>query len=66
MRNSYQQASNVMDKFAIATKLDKSAVLLVDDIADSKWTITIVGELLQRSGSGLVYPFVLAATNAGD
>ncbi len=66
MRNSYQQASNVIDKFAIATKLNGSSVLLVDDIADSKWTLTIVGELLQRNGSGRVIPFVLAATNTGD
>jgi ATP-dependent DNA helicase RecQ len=63
MRNSYQQASNVFDKFAIATKLNGSPVLLVDDIADSKWTLTIVGELLQRSGSGPVFPFVLATTD---
>ncbi len=66
MRNSYQQASNVLGKFAIATKLKSSSVLLVDDIADSKWTLTIVGELLQRNGSGHVSPFVLAATNTGD
>ncbi|MHB8627428.1 MAG: RecQ family ATP-dependent DNA helicase [Aggregatilineales bacterium] len=66
MRNSYQQASNVLGKFAIATKLKGSSVLLVDDIADSKWTLTIVGELLQRNGSGPVLPFVLAATNTGD
>jgi ATP-dependent DNA helicase RecQ len=70
MRNSYQQASNVIGKFAIASavakKLNGSPVLLVDDIADSKWTLTIVGELLQRSGSGSVLPFALAATNTGD
>jgi ATP-dependent DNA helicase RecQ len=37
-------------------------VLLVDDTADSKWTLTLVADLLQRPGSGPVYPFVLAVT----
>jgi ATP-dependent DNA helicase RecQ len=66
MRNSFQQASNVVGKFGVSTKLDGSSILLVDDIADSRWTLTIVGELLQKSGSGRVFPFVLAATGIGD
>lgn len=66
MRNSYQQAMNVLNKYAVATKINGVSALLVDDIADSRWTLTIIGELLQRSGSGRIFPFVLAATNAGD
>jgi ATP-dependent DNA helicase RecQ len=66
MRNSFQQASNVLGKFAITGKLDGKSILLVDDIADSRWTLTVLGELLQQSGSGRVFPFVLAATSIGD
>lgn len=65
MRNSFQQAANVMGKFAVS-KLNGSSVLLVDDIANSRWTLTTIGTLLRQHGSGAVYPFVLAATNTGD
>jgi len=66
MRNSFQQAANVKDQFAVATRLSGESMLLVDDIADSKWTMTVLGDLLQRQGSGPVYPFVLAVTNISD
>ncbi len=66
MQNSFQQASNVLDKFAIEEELSSQPVLLVDDIADSKWTLTVVGHLLQSHGSGAVYPFVLASTNTSE
>lgn len=62
MRNSFQQALNVRSKFEVRHRLKGKPVLLVDDIADSKWTLTVVGDLLQRHGSGPVYPFVLAVT----
>jgi hypothetical protein len=35
-------------------------VLLVDDMVDSGWTLTLVAVLLQHQGSGPVYPFALA------
>ncbi len=63
MRNSFQQASNVLDAFAVSSRPPAQPVLLVDDIADSKWTLTVVGHRLREAGSGVVYPFVLAATN---
>ena len=66
MHNSFQQALNVWSKFIIPGKLKGSPVLLVDDVADSKWTLTILGDLLQRRGSGPVYPFVLAVTNVSE
>jgi ATP-dependent DNA helicase RecQ len=34
-------------------------VLLVDDSADSKWTLTTVGGLLRQAGADRVYPLVL-------
>jgi ATP-dependent DNA helicase RecQ len=66
MRNSYQQASNVINSFTITGKVPSGAVLLVDDVADSKWTLTVLGVLLGKSGSGEVHPFVLATTSADD
>ncbi|MEO8391764.1 MAG: RecQ family ATP-dependent DNA helicase [Chloroflexota bacterium] len=66
MRNSYQQAANVRDRFAVATPLKGETILLVDDIADSKWTMTVLGDFLQRQGSGAIYPFALAVTNTSD
>lgn len=65
MRNSYQQAINVREAFGIQGKLASQAVLLVDDIADSRWTLTIIGELLRQNGCGAVHPFVLAVMSAG-
>jgi ATP-dependent DNA helicase RecQ len=66
MRNSFQQAVNVWGRYTLRQRLKGKPVLLVDDIADSKWTLTVVGDLLQRHGSGKVYPFVLAATNTAE
>ncbi|MFZ4815794.1 MAG: hypothetical protein ACOYL5_14760, partial [Phototrophicaceae bacterium] len=65
MKNSYQQASNVLRAFDVQEKLSSKPVLLVDDYTDSRWTLTMVGQLLQRDGSGKVYPFVLGIMNPG-
>jgi ATP-dependent DNA helicase RecQ len=35
-------------------------VLLVDDLADSRWTLTVAGRALRRAGADGVLPFVLA------
>lgn len=37
-------------------------VLLVDDLVDSRWTLTVAGRLLRRAGASGVLPFALAAT----
>ncbi|HEY4626438.1 MAG TPA: helicase-related protein, partial [Blastococcus sp.] len=37
-------------------------VLLVDDLADSRWTMTVAGRELRRAGATAVLPFVLALT----
>jgi ATP-dependent DNA helicase RecQ len=62
MENSQQQFANVRGAFVV-DRADVPAgepVLLVDDIYDSKWTLTIVGAALLEAGSGPVSPFVLA------
>lgn len=66
MRNSYQQAQNVLEAFRITTPLPNGPLLLVDDLADSRWTLTVLGAQLQQAGSGAVHPFVLASTGIGE
>jgi len=64
MNNSWNQARNLAGVFAVnADAVLPGAVLLVDDMVDSKWTFTIIGALLQEHGSGLVFPFALADTS---
>jgi ATP-dependent DNA helicase RecQ len=60
MENSQQQARNVYGAFSVASELAPGPVLLVDDIHDSGWTLTVVGVALRTSGSGPVYPFTMA------
>ena len=38
-------------------------VLLIDDVVDSKWTLTMIGHQLRVAGSGPVYPVALADTS---
>lgn len=60
MENSMQQAQNIIGAFTIQGHVLTKPVLLVDDISDSRWTLTVVGVELRRAGTGPVYPFVLA------
>lgn len=60
MQNSTMKTRNVIGTLAVSSGVLKAPVLLVDDIIDSGWTLTMAGYLLRRSGSGLVYPFTLA------
>jgi ATP-dependent DNA helicase RecQ len=54
------QARNVIDTLMVKVHLPPEPVLLVDDIIDSGWTLTLAGYLLREHGSGEVYPFTLA------
>lgn len=66
MQNSYQQAHNLDGAFQITSWSGiKGPVLLVDDMVDSKWTMTVVAALLREAGSGPVYPLALANTAKG-
>ena len=63
--NSFQQARNLDGAFAIDDTLVKhEPVLLVDDMVDSRWTMTVVAALLRQAGSGPVFPFALAVTTS--
>jgi ATP-dependent DNA helicase RecQ len=41
-------------------RLGPAPVLLVDDLADSRWTLTVAGRALRQAGAVGVLPFTLA------
>jgi len=55
-----QLARQVGASFGNSPLLAPVPVLLVDDMVDSGWTLTLAAVLLQHHGSGPVYPFALA------
>ncbi|MYD03434.1 MAG: RecQ family ATP-dependent DNA helicase [Acidimicrobiia bacterium] len=62
MQNSEQQYANVRGAFTVRPQVPTGPVLLVDDIVDSRWTMTAIAWLLRGAGSGPVYPFALSDT----
>lgn len=63
MANSTQQARNIDGSLAInGQSLPAGPVLLVDDMVDSRWTLTVAAWLLRSHGSGVVLPLALALT----
>ncbi|PZF80781.1 RecQ family ATP-dependent DNA helicase [Jiangella anatolica] len=46
---------------ALASLGPDPVVLLVDDLADSRWTLTVAGKEVRRAGAGQVLPFALAS-----
>jgi len=64
--NRFHQCHNLDGVFEIVDDIPPDPVLLVDDVVDSGWTMTVVAALLRQAGSGPVWPVVLASANAGD
>ncbi len=64
MENSAHQLDNVYGAFEVSNVLSTQPVLLIDDIVDSRWTLTVIGDFLRAAGSGAVYPFVFAVAKA--
>jgi len=60
MQNDVTQATNVLGALAVKQKIPAGPVLLIDDIIDSGWTLTMAGYLLRKNGSGPVFPFTLS------
>ncbi|MGA7149672.1 MAG: recombinase RecQ, partial [Microbacterium sp.] len=65
--NSAYRLAGVARSFAVGPELagaiaglDGAPILLVDDLVDSRWSVTVAGRLLRQAGSGPVLPFVLA------
>jgi ATP-dependent DNA helicase RecQ len=64
--NSAYRLASVWDRFAVPEQLrgalaeHPGPVLLIDDLADSKWTLTVAGAAIRDAGAEAVLPFALA------
>ena len=65
-QNRFHQCRNLDGAFQVTQRYQGQPVLLVDDIVDSGWTLTVIAALLQQAGSGLVYPIALASSSVKD
>ncbi len=65
--NSAYRVRDVWDRFRVPDTMASALaslpgpVLLIDDLVDSRWTITVAGRLLRRAGADAVLPFALAS-----
>ncbi|SET87897.1 RecQ family ATP-dependent DNA helicase [Oceanicella actignis] len=64
-QNRFHQCRNLDGAFKIDGTVPREPVLLVDDVVDSAWTLTIVAALLRHAGSGPVWPFALTTSSIG-
>ena len=64
--NSAHQCGNLDGAFEIVGTPDSGPVLLVDDVVDSGWTMTVLATLLRQAGSGPVLPFAMASSRPRD
>jgi ATP-dependent DNA helicase RecQ len=64
MANSAQQVANVRSEFRVTGSPPDGAVLLVDDVRYSGWTLAMVGGQLRMKGAGPVHPLVLSLAGA--
>ena len=65
MENSSTQMRNALSKLEVVADPPAGGGLLVDDIVDSRWTLTVAANLLAARGSGPLYPVVLADASYG-
>jgi len=65
-QNRYHQCSNLDGVFGVEGQVPAGPVLLVDDMVDSAWTLTVAAILLRQAGCPAVLPVALAATSDGD
>ena len=64
-QNRFHQCHNLDGVFAIDEHVSDQPLLLVDDIVDSAWTLTVAAALLRRAGSGPVWPLALSTSSIG-
>ncbi|RKY17565.1 MAG: ATP-dependent DNA helicase RecG [Planctomycetota bacterium] len=66
MQNSVQQALNVDGSMEVSEgRLPDGPLLLIDDMLDSRWTLTVAAYLLRMRGAGPVFPLALALAGGG-
>ena len=67
MANSTQQARNIDGSLSLSgPPVLPAPVLLVDDMVDSRWTLTVAAWLLRTGGSGEVWPMALSQAGADE
>lgn len=67
MANSAQQARNLDGSLVLVDQpIPSGPVLLVDDIVNSRWTLTVAAWLLRTGGGGEVWPIALSQTGLDD
>jgi len=59
LNNSRKQWENADESFVVVNIRNENT-LLVDDMVDSGWTLTVCGYKLLAEGNGKIYPFALA------
>lgn len=63
MANIVQQVRNIDGSLELnGQPVSQGPVLLVDDMVDSRWTLTVSAWLLRKGGSGDVWPLALSQT----
>ncbi|WP_051393227.1 RecQ family ATP-dependent DNA helicase [Glycomyces arizonensis] len=58
--NSAQRLRQVLDAFTVDFAVPEASVLLVDDVRDSGWSLTVAAGRLREAGATAVHPLVLA------
>ena len=53
--------AGLRDAWEPPAPIDAGPVLLVDDFADTGWTLTMAARVVRRTGASAVLPFALAA-----
>lgn len=70
--NNARRVAALHNGFAVSGELEAAcratsdAILLVDDVIDSGWTMTLAARALRRAGAANVMPFGLATTGRRD
>ena len=65
--NSAYRVRDVWDRFVVPPAMSErlesldGPILLVDDLVDSRWTLTVAGRLLRRAGARAVLPLALGS-----
>lgn len=67
MQNGFYQYKNAAQKIKLKDNINVvGKVILVDDMVDSRWTLTVAGSLLRKAGAESVFPFCLADSSQNE
>lgn len=66
MQNSGFQCKNALNSFYALSTVMPEKVILVDDIVDSRWTLTVCGYKMIEKGCSEVYPYALADSSYSE